>query len=314
MTDIKAIGLTGQDLHRMNWWGIKPMARDLLVVPPINALAIGLARMTSASWAGRLPVNRRAVAFRTLTGDEVRLLDPVTDQVARELFWHDGKLSGRGDQLAMTALEYMAAESSLFLDIGAYTGLFALVAAKVAPAVKAVAFEIVPDNYILLSSNIVENDLIGRVEARLMGVGPGPGELVMPRSTGMSSRLTSLSLNSTFAEGVRIPVDSLDNLYADHPGLLSMKIDVEGFEAQIFAGGARVLARKPDMICEILRNRGEEVEAMLKPLGYRFWRFTDDGLKPETEIRGVRGERDWLFTARPDADAFVARIEAATAA
>lgn len=303
--------ISDKDMRRMNWGGLKPLVRDAISLPLINPALIGLARVTGAGWKHRLPVARRSAAYRTLDGQEVRLLDPTVDQVARELFWHEGRPDRRGDRLAMRALELLSAEAAIFLDIGSYTGLFALTAARVNPAIRSHAFEIVPDNHLLIQRNIVENDLIGRVQAHLCGLGGEVGSMTMPRSNNLSSLPSSLSLGSSFADGIHIPVDTLDNRFAGEAGPMAMKIDVEGFEGEVLRGGAATLARlKPDIICEVLRGHGEAVQAALAPLGYRFWRFTDGGLVASETVEGVKRDRDWFLSARPDADALVARIEA----
>jgi FkbM family methyltransferase len=303
--------ISDKDMRRMNWGGLKPLVRDVIALPLINPALVGLARATGGAWKLRLPVARHSAGYRTLDGQEVRLLDPIVDQVARELFWHDGRPGRRGDRLAMRALELLSAEAGVFLDIGSYTGLFALTAARVNPAIRSHAFEIVPDNHLLIQRNIVENDLIGRVQAHLCGLGGAVGSMTMPRSNNLSSLPSSLSLGSTFEGGIRIPVDTLDNRFAGETGPMAIKIDVEGFEGEVLRGGAGVLARlKPDIICEVLRGHGEAVQTALKPLGYRFWRFTDEGLVAAETVEGVKKDRDWFLSARPDAEAFVARIEA----
>lgn len=303
--------ISDKDMRRMNWGGFKPLVRDALALPLVNPVLIGLARATGGNWKHRLPVARHSAAYRTLDGQEVRLLDPIIDQVARELFWHDGAAGRRGDRLAMRALELISADAAVFLDIGSYTGLFALIAARVNPALRSHAFEIVPDNHLLIQRNIVENDLVGRVQAHLCGLGGQVGAMTMPRSNNLSSLASSLSLGSTFEGGISIPVDTLDRRLAAEQGPLAMKIDVEGFEGEVLRGGLETLGRlKPDIICEVLRGHGEAVETTLKPLGYRFWRFTDEGLVAADRVEGVKRDRDWFLSARPDADALVARIEA----
>ena len=303
--------ISDKDMRRMNWGGLKPLVRDALALPLINPALIALARASGGNWKHRLPVAVRSASYRTLDGQEVRLLDPTIDQIARELFWHDGRPGRRGDRLAMRALEMLSAEASVFLDIGSYTGLFALTAARVNPAIRSHAFEIVPDNHLLIQRNIVENDLIGRVQAHLCGLGGEIGSMTMPRSNNLSSLASSLSLGSTFEGGISIPVETLDHRFAAEKGPMAMKIDVEGFEGEVLRGGLKTLKRlKPDIICEVLRGHGEAVQAALKPLGYRFWRFTDDGMVAAETVQGVKRDRDWFLSARPDAAAFVARIEA----
>lgn len=294
---VKAYG--SKDVRRANWGGLKPIVRSVLLFPTINAAARMAGRVIGGAWLQRLPVAAARATYQG--GVSVDLLDPRDCQVAAELFRNGGLPRLAADRRVLTFLEALALRCSTFLDIGAYTGLFALIAARSNPELKAVAFEIVPETYLLLTRNVIANDLIGRVEPRLCGLGPVPDTIVMPTALGSASLPSSLSISSTFEEGVRIPVARLDDLCGDIAGPVGIKIDVEGFEAAVLAGGSALLARhRPDIICEVLPGEGADVEAVLSPLGYAFHHFTATGLERRDRIAGVHGLRDWVFSVRDD--------------
>lgn len=278
------------EIARDNWGGWKRPLRDALLWPPVNALA----RLVSA----RVPVSAPSATFHGY-GFDVSLLRPRDCQVATELARNNGRFAHRSDDVVLEHFQKLVRESATFLDIGAYTGLFSLVAAKANPNIRVHAFEIVPETFLLAQSNVIANDLVGRVSLHLHGLGDRPSEVHIPATLNTASLPSSLSLGSAFSGGVRIPVDRLDDLLPDLAGPMVIKIDVEGFEPQVLAGAYKTLERlKPDIIIEVLRDQGAEVEALLLPLGYKFWHFTDGGLVQRERLQGVRVQRDWLLTCR----------------
>ncbi len=231
------------------------------------------------------------------------MLEPVRDEVARTIYWGGGRCLSAADQYALDCVERLCADARTFADIGAYSGLFALVAARAQPELKAIAFEIVPENYLLVGRNIIENDLVGRVEARLCGISDKAGSMTMAPALNLERLASSMSVGSMFTSGVRVPIATLDEAIDGCEGPVVLKVDVEGFEANVLRGGSALLDRhRPDIICEILPRSADfpEIEEMLGVLGYRFFLFTDDGLKHCDHIDPTQDGRDWLFTARSD--------------
>jgi hypothetical protein len=79
-----------------------------------------------------------------------------------------------------------------------------------------------------------------------------------------------------------------------------VKLDIEGTEAQALRGMAVTLRRdRPSIVCEVLPGdqRGEELEALLRPLGYRFYHLTPEGPLPAQDIEGHPKWLNYLFTA-----------------
>jgi FkbM family methyltransferase len=158
-----------------------------------------------------------------------------------------------------------------------------------------------PQNMIMAERNVIENDLIARVEVRLLGLSDKPRTITMPKDYSSASNPSSVSLGDNSQGGVSVPVTTLD--LEGHRGRILAKIDVEGFEEAIFVGGAQMIAANlPDFICEFLANStaGSAVTAMLKPLGYRFLISTDDGFDERPEIVPSAEGRDWLLTTRSE--------------
>lgn len=296
--------LGAREVAALNWYGLKSVVTAPLLWAPVNRIVVGAVRSLPVGyWKTRLPVARDTVAFRLASGESVKLGATLKCDVARQVYWGGGRLPHRAEQTVMRVVERSAARSQLYLDIGAYTGLFALVSAVANPSIRAEAFEILPENFAVLQHNVIINNLVGRVVPRLEGVGARPGNLRMPIRTGLARLPSSLSLGSSFADGVDVPVRPLDELHASFDGNASMKIDVEGFEAEVLDGGREFIARvRPDIVCELLVDapRTAEITAMLAPLGYRFFQFTNHGALEHAAVAPDHAGRDWLLTVDPD--------------
>lgn len=294
------------DVKRLDWFGMKTATAKLLALPVVNSLMHVVARrVLPTKISHRLPLSTRHVDYRLDDGQTVRLLDPLHDIIARDIHWGGGKPTAAAERYKFECIERLSKHASTFLDIGAYAGVCGLVAARSKPELRVVAFEIVPENYLLLVRNILENDLATRVEARLCGIGADAGAVRLPTSIGLASNPTSMSLGSAFESGVAINVASLDVQVKDLRGPFFVKIDVEGFEQQVFEGGASFIAtEKPDIICEVLPDAEEAcavIAKMLEPLGYRWFMFSDDGMIASDRLEVVSVPRDWLLTVRSDA-------------
>lgn len=285
---------TRRRVRRNSWHGIKPLVSRALYLPVVNPLVRGAASVFLEPRAlQRLPFRGRA-EYVLASGDRVVLLDAREDQVAKDLLWGGGAPVSRA---AANILRYVERGKGTFLDIGAYSGLFALVAAKA--GMRAIAFEILPENYFLAARNIVANDVADHAEVRLCGVSDHAGAIVMPRSTGSAAHPSSMSLAADYEEGVSIPTITIDSLGLGGPML--WKIDVEGYEWSVLKGAMQTIrAHRPDIICEILPQCGQakQIDDFLKPLAYRFYISLDGGLEERPEIVPSREGWDWIFSTR----------------
>jgi len=279
----------------------KALLRRALLLPYVNtAVVAALRALPDYPWKSRVPVAGRA-RLRLDDGGSIELLRAERCHVAKEIFWGRGTLGTPAERLALDLAVRLSVDAALFLDIGAYTGLFALAVARRNPALVAHAYEIVGDNFLLLWENVMHNDLVGRVEPHLVALGGERGAIHVPPSMGAGTLASSVALDSSSPGGVRIPVDTLDALYAGFEGRVVVKIDVEGFEWDIFQGGERFIERnRPDIVCEVLRRATHvaDMEAFLRRVGYRVYHISDAGLREAERIVAVKLERDWLFSTR----------------
>jgi len=295
------------DLQRANAYGVKSLVRRILLLPGLNNIVVGCAKpfVKKFPLSARLPVRRLKANYRMLSGEYVTLVDTSRCEFAREVFWGDGCLLKPRDVALLYTLERLAAEADLFADVGSYTGLFSLIALKSSRQIKVKAFEIMPDNFFLFWRNIIANNLVNRCDLRLLGLGRKSGYVDMPQAYNDSILPSSLSLSSSFSNGVRIPVSTLDEEISLTSTLKALvKIDVEGFEKEVFAGGERFFdSLRPDILCELLpgSRSTDWVFQWSAERDYNCYQFTSDGLILVNTPKASAAGRDWLITRKSKA-------------
>jgi FkbM family methyltransferase len=148
------------------------------------------------------------------------------------------------------------------LDIGANIGLVTLALAKFVGREGMVhCFEPNPSLCEQIRTTLAYN---GVTQARLHEVALGDAEAMLELSIPPGNRGAASFVREQETEGaqkIRVPVRRLDQI-AEEQGIQSLrliKIDVEGYEAQVFAGADHVLGKiRPDAILFELNGTGAE--------------------------------------------------------
>ena len=158
-----------------------------------------------------------------------------------------------------------------FLDVGANTGLYSLLAAAANPALQTVAFEPVPTVRTLMHRNLNANaELANRIDVSALALSNLPGratiyEHVNPVGFVPTSSTLESEFNELDSEPIEIDVSTLD-LWSKNPEGASgnssaregrrldfRKIDVERHEKQMFEGSMDIFSRdRPLIIVELL--------------------------------------------------------------
>lgn len=170
---------------------------------------------------------------RTMNGsDDLRLLPSarwVSESYEPDL-WHQmiGSL-GPGD---------------LFIDVGAYIGLYTVAAAKrVGANGRVIAFEPDRDNFHQLLRHVKLNEVQARVELHNVALSDRPGQLRYHGGQESQSRIVDEGEVGTYT----IEARTLDAALGEQRVSI-IKIDVEGFELQVLRGARALLsdtARRP---------------------------------------------------------------------
>ncbi|HEX4865799.1 MAG TPA: FkbM family methyltransferase [Acidimicrobiales bacterium] len=211
------------------------------------------------------------------------------DQAARDVA--RGGLNGYEAPLPALLIEAVRRFQGAFIDVGANTGLYALLAACARPHVDVHAFEPYPPVLEVLRSNVAINRPFVRVtlHATALSDNPGPCTLHLPPPLG-SIIHTSASMDPDFnppgGEVVAAQATTLDNFWVDagQPRVGVLKVDTEGTEDRVLIGGREVVKRnRPLVVYELLpRARVDAIADFASELQYQ-----DIRLHPDELIQGL---------------------------
>ena len=208
-------------------------------------------------------------------------------------------LAGRNPEPRTAALIGRLLEpGDVFVDIGAHVGWLSLIAAgRVGAQGRVVAVDPQPYNCDRILRNAALNGYANIVVAPVAISDRDDFLLLSAQPARDRARLT---LSGPGVNDTRIRhlcpclrLDSLlDQLSVDAPGVI--KIDVEGHEREVLAGGARALASAHDVIYEALPTTdlaaGEDAERILRQAGFSL--FDIDG-QPWTPGRPAPENNVW---------------------
>lgn len=159
--------------------------------------------------------------------------------------------------------EACASRPGIALDIGAYTGLYSLLALR-SGARAVVALEPHPLVRQRLHENIRVNGVAGRV-----AVYPCAASSVTGKASLQANPLVRLTSGAVLVSGSDVNTVTVDSIGLDYQ-LLAVKIDVEGHEFEVISGALTTLRRNlPLVITEALNDGAFDAQAtLLEPLGY----------------------------------------------
>jgi len=186
-------------------------------------------------------------------------------------------------------------------DVGANMGLFSFAAAVAAgPTGHVLAVEADTDLAGQLLRSAADNTRHASVDVLPAAVF---NELSVARfHIARRSRSTNYleGFGSTMTGGVRstrlVPTLTLDWLAGKFPVPDVLKIDVEGAELAVLAGGARVLAHSPAVICEVSAKNATAVSEILTGHGYTLY---DGDRRPEERPEATAAPPNTLAIAVP---------------
>jgi FkbM family methyltransferase len=219
--------------------------------------------------------------FTVKVGERSFRMNHYGFDIETSVFWRG--LAGCWEGRSLTVWAKLCSRSHVIFDIGANTGIYALVAKTVNPASEVHGFEPVERVFRKLQANRVINqfDITCRPEAVSDYDGDG---IVYDLPT---EHIYSATLNKNLhgsgnaAAAIARPVKTIRlDTYMDRLGLQRldlMKIDVESHEPEVLVGLGRYLElMKPTILLEVWNDEvGERVEHALSGLGYLFF-HTDE--------------------------------------
>jgi len=162
--------------------------------------------------------------------------------------------------------------SGIYIDIGAHTGLFTLVAMASNIKNKVLSFEPLTINYFRIISNLRLNNPEFHERAKVYNLALSDKnkdvEFSIPSSP---SYLPKGGKIETQVQGIRTQAICLDKLNVDTNAKISaIKIDTEGEDLNVLIGGLNLLNKfKPKLIIETRKHNYNEIIKLLKNIGYQ---------------------------------------------
>jgi FkbM family methyltransferase len=285
---------------------VRTLLRRIRLTQPLNFLATEAARAVSGPLGGapewlvaRLPRSGR-VTVRFPDGVSVVLRSDGDEWISNHVFWHGWKVY---EPETLEVFKTHAKRSRTILDVGAHIGYFSLVASKVNPAARILAFEPL-DRVAKRLREHVELNAASNIEIVERALGSREGEVEIyyvpygiPSSTSASQAFMSPHAD---ARPSLVSMTTLDSVVAayDANDVDLIKIDTETTEPDILRGGLGVLEKqRPVVICEVLEGYGieREIQELFTSVRYRFFLLHGDGPIPKKEIVPHHEYRNYLF-------------------
>lgn len=247
----------------------------------------------------RLPSQPR---FRVDVGEQSHfdMAGTIDNVFNRSLYWRGVH---HWEAQSLRAFSVLAHHSVAIADVGAYTGVYSLLACAVSPNANITAFEPVERNATEFRKSLRLNSWSDRVALREVAVGSEAStrDFFIPDSPApTSSHLTSSTYDRSVEGTVEpVPVVRLDDEFG-HLDLV--KIDVEGSEHEVFSGMKDLLANAaPTILFECLPGAAiDQLHRELDPNRYRYFQIHDHGIVERSRIEPDphRSACNWLAVAR----------------
>lgn len=237
------------------------------------------------------PLNVRLV-------DGVRVRCRLDEAIQRQIYFF-----GAYEPIESYLFRTLLRSGMTVIDLGANIGQYTLLAAqRVGPSGHVHAFEPIPGNFERLKAHVEANGFQDRVALNRAAAWSHDTTLTFSLTQDSAfdneTNYTAGKVTDPFltlqAEGIKLD-DYAKRVDMKPVGLV--KLDIEGAELYALQGMAGILERDhPILLMEINRigaegagNSPEEVEALLKDLGYRFWSIGEfpSSCRPMETFRGV---------------------------
>jgi FkbM family methyltransferase len=198
------------------------------------------------------------------------------------------------DAAQFRAIRALLASDAVVFDVGAHVGRFSVFVDRLLSGGQVHAFEPVPQTFALMEENLALNH-VRRVIAHNCAIGDRTAAVEMHLFDPLYSAWNTLGRPTMLAptgqrlrptRSVSVPCDTIDHICLARgiERIDLLKVDVEGFEKNVFAGARRMLGEgRVGAVCfeisqEPLKGAGataRQVFACLESLGYGCWAFDE---------------------------------------
>jgi FkbM family methyltransferase len=212
-------------------------------------------------------------------------------QIENEIFWEG--LAGGWERVSFGLWIKLAAEAKVVFDVGANTGVYALMAKAMNPSATVYAFEPMRRIYDKLQENNALNNFGIICVEKAASNRDGAAIVYDTQADHVISVTVGKNIHAPEVEVVETPIEvvRLDNFIsqAKLERLDLMKIDVELHEAEVLEGFGSYFERfRPTLLIEIVADEvGERVEELVKGKGYLYFNIDEvsGSIRQEAHIR-----------------------------
>ncbi len=222
----------------------KPQLWEDLPLAVLRRIEIEVFQRTRSGWMDTPHVVDLSLVGMGPMEPPIRMSLLLRDAIAKALF-----LYGTYEICGTRLMQAFLRPGMTFVDVGANIGYYTLLAVRaIRDATAVYAFEPNAGVRTRLEENLRLNGVFGRVQVRRQAVARASGEIAFYKSTASdNSGLSSILPGSGRSDEAEVvPSVSLDDFATTLPAGRSIdliKIDVEGAELEVLAGGAGLLAR-----------------------------------------------------------------------
>ena len=146
----------------------------------------------------------------------------------------------------MCFLLHLLRKEDQFIDVGSNSGSYSILAGSVIGA-RVLALEPIPSTYIRLVANFNLNCIESPSETMNIALGSLPGSVYMTSSFDTTNQIV---FDQDSVQSIKVDIKTLDLVASDLVPTL-IKIDVEGWEAEVIRGGFETL-QNPSLVALIL--------------------------------------------------------------
>ncbi len=189
----------------------------------------------------------------------------IRESIERKTYFIREYEKKRMDQLHLLSKKI---NSEILIDIGANIGFYSILFSDLFAQIY--SFEPNERNFKVLKKNI-ENNKLKNIKILNFGLGEKKEVLIGNSNTkGELIQTSGFALNKDNKKGERVLVKKGDDVLQFKNKILTIKIDVEGFEFFVLKGLKRTLINNLCILqIEIWKKNNDEVYKFLKSLGYK---------------------------------------------
>lgn len=270
--------------------------------PALNPILLWINRLFSPITKFQLPPSG-TIKIKTDEGAQFKMITNQTSYVTKLLYWN-----GANSFEYTPVFKKLVTSCNVFIDIGANTGYYSLVASMINKEIEVHSFEPAQGPLHYLNKNVMLNNLEKRISVHPIALSGKSGSLnfyevrnkkysYLPHNLGGVGSLVHDESKTAYS----VKTETLDSFINEKSisTIDLIKIDTEGTENLILEGAEKIIRKfQPIIICETLFNRIEsKLEAIMKNHGYLFFNYKNRKLEEVSTLfrEADNGVRDCFF-------------------